>query len=219
MNNLEDNEVIEQITKEFESDTDLINATQNVIINAAENVSDVLDISANADIIVNNHPFFIDVEFWVGMSFVLAIIVLLKPMRKFINNALQNKIDNVKKDIEEAKKLRDDAQQLLANYERKFINTEAEVAKILNQSKENLKNLQDDEISKVNSFLKNKKKEVDLKIAVTTKKIRDEINFSASSLAIDYAKNTIEKFLVKTDKSQLIDDAITDLDIFRKKSL
>ena len=219
MNNLEDNEVIEQITKEFESDTDLINATQNVIINAAENVSDVLDISANADIIVNNHSFFIDVEFWVGMSFVLAIIVLLKPMRKFINNALQNKIDNVKKDIEEAKKLRDDAQQLLANYERKFINTEAEVAKILNQSKENLKNLQDDEISKVNSFLKNKKKEVDLKIAVTTKKIRDEINFSASSLAIDYAKNTIEKFLVKTDKSQLIDDAITDLDIFRKKSL
>ena len=219
MNNLEDNEVIEQITKEFESDTDLINATQNVIINAAENVSDVLDISANADVIVNNHPFFIDVEFWVGMSFVLAIIVLLKPMRKFINNALQNKIDNVKKDIEEAKKLRDDAQQLLANYERKFINTEAEVAKILNQSKENLKNLQDDEISKVNSFLKNKKKEVDLKIAVTTKKIRDEINFSASSLAIDYAKNTIEKFLVKTDKSQLIDDAITDLDIFRKKSL
>ena len=98
MNNLEDNEVIEQITKEFESDTDLINATQNVIINAAENVSDVLDISANADIIVNNHPFFIDVEFWVGMSFVLAIIVLLKPMRKFINNALQNKIDNVKKE-------------------------------------------------------------------------------------------------------------------------
>ena len=97
MNNLEDNEVIEQITKEFESDTDLINATQNVIINAAENVSDVLDISANADIIVNNHPFFIDVEFWVGMSFVLAIIVLLKPMRKFINNALQNKIVSGKK--------------------------------------------------------------------------------------------------------------------------
>ena len=69
----------------IQTGNDLIDATQNAIIDAAENVSEVFE-KNNPDIShqLENVPFYADVEFWVGMAFVLAICVLAKPAFCFL---------------------------------------------------------------------------------------------------------------------------------------
>ena len=56
----------------------LIGATQNAIMNAAENVSEALGVAGKAAVPeIHEAPFYADVEFWVGMAFVLVSVSYL----------------------------------------------------------------------------------------------------------------------------------------------
>ena len=75
-----DDIVAEQITEttaEISSGDGLIDATQNVIMNAAENVSEALGVAGKTAVEdVAELPFYAEVEFWVGMAFVLSVCLL-----------------------------------------------------------------------------------------------------------------------------------------------
>ena len=197
----------------------LIDSTQNAIIGAAENVSQVFDSAGKT---VANElevvPFYGEVHFWIGVAFVLAILVLLVPACRYIKNALQRRIDKVISDIDEAIKLRDDAQVLLAEYERKFVNMQSEAQTIVTEGLNSLKNTQKSETERLKVELETKQKEAERRIKTATQKAQSEINQVAGRLSVDWAKKAIECHLQTADKSQLIDDAINDLDKFIKAS-
>jgi F-type H+-transporting ATPase subunit b len=214
------NPIDEQVTDMLPiDDGGIIDSTQNAIIGAAENVSQVLDAGKS---VVQTHiheiPFYTEVRFWIGVAFVLAMLVLLKPAYKFIKGALQKRVDRVLNDIDEAVKLRDDAQELLANYERKFVNVEQEAKQILEQGAQSLQRLQEAETARMKSDLKNKEKEAERRIKSSTEKAKSEINLSASRLSVNLARKAIDKYLQENDKSKLVDDAIDELDKFIKAS-
>lgn len=197
------------------SEDGLIDATQNVIMNAAENVSEVLGVAGKtAAAEVSEIPFYTEVEFWVGMAFILSVCVLCKPLCKFIRQALQNRINRVISDIDEAAKLRDDAQNLLADYQRRFINAEKEAEQIVQTSRKNMQNIKNKELAKLKNDLSNKEKEANRRIAAANAKATEEINAYAGKISIDLANKAIHTYLQTTDKSRLIDEAIADLDKF-----
>jgi len=196
------------------SGQDLIDATQNAIMGAAENVSEIISVGKNAAAEVHEAPFYMEVEFWVAMAFVLSVLVLAKPLFGFIRKGLQRRIDKVVQNIEDAAKLRDDAQVLLADYERKFVNAQSEAARIIEQSKKNMQNLKRHELSKLKTELQNKETEAERRIAAATEKAKAEINLSASRTSIELAKQAINHYLQTNDKSKLIDEAIADLGRF-----
>lgn len=211
-------ELIEETTETvpFEVNNDsLIDATQNVIINAAENVSEVLGATSKSAVAeLPEIPIYKEVEFWVGMAFILAVAVLLKPAIKFVKKALQERVNKVISDIDEAVKLRDDAQQLLADYERRFVNAENEAQQIAETSRQNIKNLKERELAKLKSTLDSKETETERRIKAATEKARTEINLSASVAATELAQRAVKHYLQNTDKSRMIDEAIADLDKF-----
>lgn len=196
----------------------LIDATQNAIIGAAENVSEIIAAGKTAATKINEVPFYTEIEFWIAVAFVLSVLVLLKPLTKAVRAGLENRINNVVKEIDDAAKLRDDAQLLLAEYERKFVNAQAEAEHIVEQSRKNLQNIKKHELSRLKTELKNKETEAERRIAASTTKAKDEINLSASKVSIDLAKKTINQYLQNADRSKLIDEAIADLDKFVQKS-
>ena len=198
----------------------LIDATQDAIMGAAENVSEVIGVAASKTMPqeVHHEPLYMEVEFWVGMAFVLSVMLLFKPLGKFIKAALQNRVKRVIDSIDEASKLRDDAQKLLADYERKFVNVEAETAQIVEQSRKNLQNIKNLELAKLKTDSENKEKEAERRIATATEKAKNEINLSASRISVDLAQKAINRYLQNTDKSKLIDEAIADLDKFIQKA-
>lgn len=192
---------------------DLIDATQSAIIDAAENVSEVLDkvnpAAANhAEVI----PFYADVEFWVGMAFILTLIILARPGIKFIKTAMQKKIASVISEIDEAQKLRDDAQKLLAEYEKKFRHTDEETKSIMADAEKNIENQKKNELAKMKERSVLREKEAKRRITGSTQKAIDEINLSVSGKAVRLAKESIAAYIDKAGKSKLIDEAIADLD-------
>lgn len=201
----------------LQTGNDLIDATQNAIIDAAENVSEVFD-KANPDIAhqLTEVPFYADVEFWVGMAFILSIVVLAKPAYRFLKSAMRGKIESVKNQIADAEKLRDDAQELLAQYERKFAATESEVAKILKQAEKNIANQKKNDLATLKENTAVKEKEIKRRILSSTENAMAEINQSVARSSVEVAKKAILAHISKANKSALIDEAIAGLDKFIK---
>lgn len=201
----------------LQTGNDLIDATQNAIIDAAENVSEVFD-KANPDIAhqLTEVPFYADVEFWVGMAFILSIVVLAKPAYRFLKSAMRGKIESVKNQIADAEKLRDDAQELLAQYERKFAATESEVAEILKQAEKNIANQKKNDLATLKENTAVKEKEIKRRILSSTENVMAEINQSVARSSVEVAKKAILAHISKANKSALIDEAIAGLDKFIK---
>lgn len=201
----------------IQTGNDLIDATQNAIIDAAENVSEVFE-KNNPDIShqLENVPFYADVEFWVGMAFVLAICVLAKPAFCFLKKAMHQKIDSVKQQIDDAVKLRDDAQELLARYEQKFASTDKEIAQILEQAEKNIANQKKNDLAILKENTAVKEKEIRRRITSSTENALSEINKSVANSAIALAKKAIETYITKANKETLIDNSISGLDKFIK---
>lgn len=197
---------------------DLIDATQNAIMDAAENVSEAIGVAGNAVTELPESPFYTEVHFWVGVAFVLAILCIIKPIVKFSKAGLQRRINKVVEDIDNAAKLRDDAQELLANYERKFVNAQDEAQQMLAKARSNMQNIKKRETERLRIELKNKERETERRIAAATEKTKAEINTSASKASVDLAYRAINRYLQVTDKSKLIDEAIAELDKFVQKA-
>lgn len=203
----------DSIKQTISDDGNLLDATQNAIIDAAENVSGALNSSTDLPISsLPSEPFYTEVEFWLAVAFVLAISALAKPLYNIIKNSLQNRIQRVVDDINEATELRDDAQKLLADYERKFVNVDNEIAQIIDIADKNLQNIKKAELSKLENNLRTKKAEAERRMAENIEKARYEVNLSASKISVEIAKKAINNYIEKADKSALIDEAIVELD-------
>ena len=58
-------------------------------------------------------------EFWALVSFVIFVAGIFKPARRALTSALDQRIETIRTQVEEAKRLREEAQAALANYQRK----------------------------------------------------------------------------------------------------
>ena len=84
----------------------------------------------------------IDATFWVAISFFIffGVLIYLKVPQK-INNSLNDQIKEIKKELDEAEKLKVEAKNLLSNYENKIDKSKKEVLKIINLAKKIAKKL------------------------------------------------------------------------------
>ena len=74
----------------------------------------------------------IDATFWVAISFLLFVILLFyfKVPQK-IDQSLNESIKGIKNEIEHAEKLKDDAKNILSNYDTKISKSKTEIKKML----------------------------------------------------------------------------------------
>ena len=59
-----------------------------------------------------------DPTFWVAVAFVVFVVLIFKPSKGALIGSLDAKIVEIRQEVEEAEKLREEAQSLLANYQR-----------------------------------------------------------------------------------------------------
>ena len=79
----------------------------------------------------------IDATFWVTISFFifLGILIYFKIPQK-VKETLEQNILNIKNQISEAEKLKEDAKNILTEHEKKISNSKAEVKQMINKASE-----------------------------------------------------------------------------------
>jgi len=90
----------------------------------------------------------LDNTFWTAAAFFvfMGLMVYLK-VPKMVTKNLDSKIDKIQTDLNEAKKLREEAQALLAKYERKRKSAQSEADDIIAAAEEEAVRIADENLS------------------------------------------------------------------------
>jgi hypothetical protein len=76
-----------------------------------------------------------DVHFWEAVAFFLAVALVWKKASAAINAALDQRAAKIREELDQARRLREEAQQTLANYQRKQRDALKEAEKIIEHAK------------------------------------------------------------------------------------
>ena len=67
---------------------------------------------------------------WVAISFVIFVILVFKPLKNMMLTSLDNKIAELKSQLEESKKLKEEAEKLLNVQKKKYEDTLSKIKKL-----------------------------------------------------------------------------------------
>ena len=187
-----------------------ISENDNVLLNVSEDVAATVDKTENLSVLEahGEEVFYQTAEFWVGFAFILVVVLLFKPLGKMLKSMLVKRRSEIIDQITQAEHLRDDAQKLLAQYEKKFLHAKDEANEILERSEKEIELLKNDELQKLEQDLEIRRKEVENSIALSAEKVRNEINKTIASLAVDKVKKHIHTHLTPADHEKLIDASL-----------
>ena len=133
-----------------------------------------------------------DATFWVAISFVIfCLIIIYKKIPQIINNLLDNKINEIKSEIDNAKNLKNESEQLLQKYKNKIEAAHAESRNIVNSEKKETEIFIKESENKFEQLIVNKKKSLEQKLdQMRIKAIKDIQNIS-NKIALEAVKKII----------------------------
>lgn len=133
-----------------------------------------------------------DATFWVAISFVIfCLIIVYKKIPQVINNLLDNKINEIKSEIDNAKNLKNESEQLLKKYKKKIEDAHMEKNQILNSEKKETEIFIQESENKFEQLILNKKKSLEQKLdQMKVKAIKDMQNIS-NKIALEAVKKII----------------------------
>lgn len=188
---------------------ELIEATQNAVIETADSIAGLIETTAHD--IHGQEAFYEHPTFWVAVSFVLVILVLGRPVGKLVKKMLEKRIENIISRISEAANLKDDAQKLLVEYERKFVNAEIEAGKILQRSQKEIELLKKENLDKLKNDMAIKEKEVENRLTAARNEAMSEIAGLTSELTVKAVRKVISDKLSEKTQNELIEQSIAKI--------
>jgi len=158
----------------------------------------------------------IDATFWVAISFFIFIGVLIYfKIPQMVNNSLANQINQIKKELDEAEKLKIEAKNLLSDYESKIDKSKKQTQKIISTAKKDSEKNILDKMKKFHESIEERKKNTEQKILqMKEDALKDIKNISVrvSIETVEYLiKNSIDKNKIEKIYTESLDQVKTSL--------
>jgi len=146
----------------------------------------------------------IDATFWVAVSFFIffGCLIYLKVPQK-INNSLTYQINEIKKEIDEAEKLKIEAKNLLSNYESKIDKSKKETREIINFAKKDSEKNILEKTKKFHEIIENKKKNVEQKIVQMKESALKDIKNISVKITMEAVEHLIRNSIDKKKLEKL----------------
>ena len=156
-----------------------------------------------------------EAEFWVALGFFMFLALLgYVGVHRMIGKSLDERAGRIKAELDEARKLKDDAAQLLADYQRKRGEAESEAQEIIAGAKAEAERLAADAKAKVEEFVTRRTQLAETKIAQAEAQAAAEVRAAAAEAAVAAA----EKILAQEAKGKLAAELIAKgIEDVRKK--
>lgn len=153
-----------------------------------------------------------DPLFWVSVSF-LAFLALLVYYRvpAVLTKALDDRAEGIRRELDEARKLREEAQALLTDYQRKAREAETEAQSIVEQAKREAEALAADARKTLAESLERRSKIAEEKIARAEAQAVSEVRSTAVETALAAAHEILKSRASGATGDSLVSQSISDL--------
>ncbi len=153
-----------------------------------------------------------DATFWVGAAFLLFIAILFYfKVPAMLTDALDYRSAKIAEDLEQARQLREEAQALLATYERKQRDALSEAEEIIAHAKEEAQREAEIAAKKVDEAIARRQQSALDKIAMAEAQAEKEVRDAAIEIAITAATAVVAQQAKGDRADDLIATATADL--------
>jgi len=147
-----------------------------------------------------------EAEFWVAIAFVIFVGVMIYfGVHNLITNALDQRSTRIRGELDEARRIKEEAQALLAEYRRKQQTAEREAAEIVAGAKLEAERLAAEAKTRMEEFVARRTRMAETKIAQAEAQALADVRAAAADAAVAAA----EKILTETVKGGVADDLVS----------
>ena len=144
-------------------------------------------------------------EFWVAVAFVLFVgVIIYVGAHKKVVEALDHRSTRIKAELDEARRLRDEAEKLLAEYQRKQGEAEREAEAIVADARAEAERVAAEARVKMEEFVARRTKLAEVKIGQAEAQALADVRAAAADAAVSAA----EKILRDTAKGPVADNLV-----------
>ena len=155
---------------------------------------------------------FSDPRFWVFIAFIIFIGVMIKPVRKILSINLDDKIQEIKDSIDQAEKIKNDAQLALSEVKKRQNEVKGEIVLIEQEAKEKITIIEKNAHTKLIDQINKRNTLASVKIDQMTRDANTEIQKHITQIAISATVNILEKKLNDKEKQNLINQSVNELE-------
>lgn len=150
-------------------------------------------------------------EIWVALAFVIFVALVFNRARQTILSTLDARAARIRNELDEAQRLREEAQTLLASYQRRQRDALKEAENIITHAREEAQRLREHAAAELEASLKRREQQAVDKIASAEASAVQEVRNLVVDIAMNATREVLATRLDEKQSSRLIDDAIKTL--------
>jgi F-type H+-transporting ATPase subunit b len=151
-------------------------------------------------------------EFWVAVAFLLFVgLLIYMKVPGLLAKALDDRAEAIRKELDEARRLREDAQSLLADYQRKHRSAGDEASAIVDQARREAEAFAHETRTQLKDALERRTKLAEDKIARAEAQAQADVRAAAVDAALAAAEKIVRERLGGASGSSMIDEGIREL--------
>ena len=150
-------------------------------------------------------------EFWVLVSFVVFLVALFKPIKKMLTSKLDGRAEAIKSELDEAQRLREEAQHTLAEYQRKQRDALKEAEGIIAEAREEAVRIEKAAAHRTEELLARREQQALDMIAAAEAQALSDVRGMAADVAIEATQTLLTHAAQGDGGDALVDQAIQDL--------
>ena len=160
----------------------------------------------------------LDATFWVTISFLifLGILIYLKIPLK-VRELLENNILNIKNQISEAEKLKEDARIILTEHENKIGNSKKEVKEMIDRANQQAEKNVIKSNEEFHNLMENRKKNAEERIRQLKNQAVKDIKNASVKIALESVEKLIKNSLDKSKLDKIYSSSIEETKLALKK--
>ena len=178
----------------------------------------LMTLAASPALAASKNPF--SAEFWklsnTDLIVLIAFIVFIGILIKFkvpgmLTGMLDKRAEGIKSDLDEAKSLREEAQTLLASYERKQREVQEQADRIVANAKDEATRAAEQAKADIKTSVARRLASAEDQIESAKASAIREVRNEAVTVAIAAARDVIAKQTTAADANKMIDDSIAEV--------
>jgi len=137
---------------------------------------------------------FFEPEFWVAVAFVILMILFAYlGIHKTALKALDHRSERIKAELDDARRIKEEAARLLADYKARRTSAEREAGEIISNAKAEAERIAGDAKAKMEDFVTRRTKTAESKIALAEAQALADVRSAAANAAVTAASTILSQ--------------------------
>jgi F-type H+-transporting ATPase subunit b len=148
---------------------------------------------------------------WVAAAFVIFVLAIARPVSRLVFSSLDNRSDAIRNELDEAQRLREEAQHTLAEYQRKQRDALAEAEGIIAEAREEAKRMQLSTQERTEQVIERREQQALDMIAAAEARAIADVRALTADVAIDATRRILTGLVEGQKGDDLINAAIQEV--------